>query len=115
MPALVTHVGTGHRAGAAMDRHAANRRLKRLAKTAGVRLSQMHPHTLRHTFVATMQSDARVSLRVVQIAARHADPANPYDHADEQAMPSSGCAGLVIRVRCPGHATTGIGDCIFCR
>jgi integrase len=33
----------------------------------------MHPHMLRHTFVTTML-DAGVSLRDVQIAARHADP-----------------------------------------
>jgi integrase/recombinase XerD len=34
---------------------------------------RMHPHMLRHTFVTTML-DAGVSLRDVQIAARHADP-----------------------------------------
>jgi site-specific recombinase XerD len=33
----------------------------------------MHPHLLRHTFVTTML-DAGVSLRDVQIAARHGDP-----------------------------------------
>ncbi len=33
----------------------------------------MHPHMLRHTFVTTML-DGGVSLRDVQIAARHADP-----------------------------------------
>jgi integrase len=38
----------------------------------------MHPQMLRHTFVTTML-DAGVSLRDVQIAARHADPA--YHHA----------------------------------
>jgi integrase/recombinase XerD len=59
--------------GARMDRHAATRRLKRLATMAGVRMPRMHPHMLRHTFVTTML-DAGVSLRDVQIAARHADP-----------------------------------------
>jgi integrase/recombinase XerD len=59
--------------GTRMDRHAATRRLKRLATTAGVRIPRMHPHMLRHTFVTTML-DAGVSLRDVQIAARHADP-----------------------------------------
>ncbi len=68
--------------GAGMDRHAATRRLKQLAATAGVRMPRMHPHMLRHTFVATML-DAGVNLRDVQIAARHADPRTTmrYDRA----------------------------------
>jgi len=68
--------------GARMDRHAATRRLRRLAATAGVRLPRMHPHMLRHTFVTTML-DAGVDLRDVQIAARHADPRTTmrYDRA----------------------------------
>jgi integrase/recombinase XerD len=37
--------------GARMDRHAATRRLRRLAEAAGVRISRPHPHMLRHTFV----------------------------------------------------------------
>ena len=40
--------------GARMDRHAATRRLRRLAGTAGLR-TRAHPHMLRHTFVTTMQ------------------------------------------------------------
>jgi site-specific recombinase XerD len=65
-----------------MDRHAATRRLRRLAEAAGVRLPRMHPHMLRHTFVTTML-DAGVDLRDVQIAARHADPRTTmrYDRA----------------------------------
>jgi site-specific recombinase XerD len=59
--------------GARMDRHAATRRLKHLAAIAGIRTPRMHPHMLRRTFVTTML-DAGVSLRDVQIAARHADP-----------------------------------------
>jgi site-specific recombinase XerD len=62
-----------NRAGTRMDRHAATRRLKHLAKSAGIRMPRMHPHMLRHTFVTTML-DAGVPLRDVQIAARHADP-----------------------------------------
>jgi integrase len=62
--------------GARMDRHAATRRLRRLAEAAGVPISRPHPHMLRHTFVTTML-DAGVDLRDVQIAARHADPAPP--------------------------------------
>jgi integrase/recombinase XerD len=59
--------------GARMDRHAATRRLRRLAEAAGVPITRPHPHMLRHTFVTTMP-DAGVDLRDVQIAARHADP-----------------------------------------
>jgi integrase len=68
--------------GARMDRHAPTRRLKHLAATAGIRLPRMHPHMLRHTFVTTMLG-AGVSLRDVQIAARHADPRTTmrYDRA----------------------------------
>ena len=68
--------------GVRMDRHAATRRLKHLAATDGIRMPRMHPHMLRHTFVTTML-DAGVSLRDVQIAARHADPRTTmrYDRA----------------------------------
>jgi len=68
--------------GARMDRHAATRRLRRLAKTAGIQTTKAHPHMLRHTFVTTML-DAGVDLRDVQIAARHADPRTTmrYDRA----------------------------------
>jgi site-specific recombinase XerD len=68
--------------GARMGRHAATRRLKLLAEAAGIRIARMHPHMLRHTFVTTML-DAGVSLRDVQIAARHADPRTTmrYDRA----------------------------------
>jgi len=59
--------------GARMDRHAATRRLHRLAGSAGIQVTKAHPHMLRHTFVTTML-DAGVDLRDVQIAARHADP-----------------------------------------
>jgi integrase/recombinase XerD len=68
--------------GGRMDRHAATRRLRHLAETVGIRMPKMHPHMLRHTFVTTML-DAGVSLRDVQIAARHADPRTTirYDRA----------------------------------
>jgi integrase/recombinase XerD len=71
-----------NRNGARMDRHAATRRLRRLATAAGMRMSRMHPHMLRHTYVTTML-DVGVSLRDVQIAARHADPKTTmrYDRA----------------------------------
>jgi integrase len=68
--------------GARIDRHAATRRLRRLAELAGIRTTRVHPHMLRHTFVKTML-DAGVDLRDVQIAARHADPRTTmrYDRA----------------------------------
>jgi integrase/recombinase XerD len=68
--------------GVRMDRHAASRRLKQLANAAEIRMPRMHPHMLRHTFVTTML-DAGVSLRDVQIAARHTDPRTTmrYDRA----------------------------------
>jgi integrase/recombinase XerD len=58
--------------GVRMDWHAATRRLRRLAGTAGIQIERAHPHMLRHTFVTTML-DAGGDLRDVQIAARHAD------------------------------------------
>jgi integrase/recombinase XerD len=68
--------------GSRMDRHAATRRLRPLAATAGIQAARAHPHMLRHTFVTTML-DAGVDLRDVQIAARHADPRTTmrYDRA----------------------------------
>jgi len=65
-----------------MDRHAATRRLRRLAESAGVQITQPHPHMLRRAFVTTML-DAGVNLRDVQIAGRHADPRTTmrYDRA----------------------------------
>jgi site-specific recombinase XerD len=71
-----------NRRGARMDRHAATRRLRRLAETAGIKVTRAHPHMLRHTFVTT-SFDAGVDLRDVQIAARHADPRTTmrYDRA----------------------------------
>src|ERR1035441_6095181 len=68
--------------GARMDRHAATRRLRRLAETAGIRRSEEHTSELQHTFVTTIL-DAGVDLRDVRIAARHADPRTTmrYDRA----------------------------------
>ncbi len=70
------------RAETRMSRHVATRRLQRLTFAAGITISRMHPHMLRHTFVTTML-DAGVDLRDVQIAARHADPRTTmrYDRA----------------------------------
>lgn len=63
----------GNTYGRRMDRRAAIWRLKNLAGNAGIRMPRMYPYMLHHTFVTTML-DAGVSLRDVQIAARHAGP-----------------------------------------
>ena len=68
--------------GARMDRHAATRRLRRLAETAGVRITRPHPHMLRHTFVTTMQmsgvaSDASFPGRCEDGAIGHPGPCSP--------------------------------------
>jgi integrase/recombinase XerD len=68
--------------GGRMDRHAATRRLRQLARQVSMPITRPHPHMLRHTFVTTML-DAGVDLRDVEIAARHADPRTTmrYDRA----------------------------------
>ena len=90
-----------------MDRHAATRRLRRLATTAGIQIARAHPHMLRHTFVTTML-DAGVDLRDVQIAARHADPRTTmrYDNSRELHQPGekpqvTWSAQAPNRFRCP--------------
>jgi integrase/recombinase XerD len=65
--------------GARMDRHAATRRLLRLAQTAALPITRPHAHMLRHTFVTTIL-DGGVDLRDVQIATRHADPRATMRH-----------------------------------
>ena len=68
--------------GARVDRHAATRRLHRLAEAAGVQTARARPHMLRHTYVTTMPGTG-ADLRDVQIAARYADPRTTmrYDRA----------------------------------
>jgi hypothetical protein len=60
------------RDGRRLDRHAAARRVARLARRAGI-AKRVGPHTLRHAFITT-PLDAGVPLRDVQEAASHADP-----------------------------------------
>ena len=79
-----------------MDRHAATRRLRHLAATAGVRLPRMHPHMLRHTFVTTML-DAGLPLTITEWE-EWGDPQepeaysrmkaySPYDNVERKAYP----------------------------
>ncbi len=58
--------------GQRMDRYAADRTVKRLARQAGI-TKRISPHSLRHSFI-TAALDAGVPLRDVQEAASHADP-----------------------------------------
>ena len=64
-----------------LDRHAATRIVKRLARRAGIEKT-ISPHSLRHSFI-TAALDAGVALRDVQEAASHADPRKtmPNDRA----------------------------------
>lgn len=69
------------RTGRRMDRHAAQKIVRRLARSAGIEHA-VSPHSLRHGFV-TAALDAGVPLHVVQDAAGHADPRTTrrYDRA----------------------------------
>jgi integrase len=58
--------------GQRLDRHAAGRIVRRVARRAGI-TKRVGPHTLRHAFI-TAALDAGVPLRDVQEAASHADP-----------------------------------------
>jgi len=58
--------------GRRLDRHAAGRGVRRVARRAGI-TKRVGPHTLRHAFI-TAALDAGVPLRDVQEAASHADP-----------------------------------------
>jgi site-specific recombinase XerD len=84
--------------GTRMDRHAATRRLRRLAEAAGIRIDRLHPHMLRHTFVTTML-DAGVDLRDVQIAARHADPRTTMRYDNPRELHRMREVRVVCRVR----------------
>jgi len=68
--------------GARMDRYAADRAVKRLARRAGI-TKRISPHSLRHSFITAAQVSAGVPLRDVQEAASHADPRTTmrYDRA----------------------------------
>ena len=63
-----------------MDRYAAHRTVKRLARRAGI-TKRISPHSLRHSFITAL--DAGVPLRDVQEAASHPDPRTTmrYDRA----------------------------------
>ena len=58
--------------GLRLDRHAAGRIVRRIARRTGIG-KRVGPHTLRHAFI-TAALDAGVPFRDVQEAASHADP-----------------------------------------
>ena len=102
-----------------MDRHAATRRLRRLAEQAGVPITRPHPHVLRHTF--TTMLGAGMDLRDVQIAARHADPHTTmrYDRTrnnlDATRTTSWPPAWPPAPDRTASRATPAAGDVRYCR
>ena len=67
--------------GGRLDRHAASRIVRRIARRAGIN-KRVGPHTMRHAFI-TAALDAGVPLRDVQEAASHTDPRTTmrYDRA----------------------------------
>jgi integrase/recombinase XerD len=69
--------------GLRLDRHAAGRLVRRIARQAVVN-KRVGPHTWRHAFI-TAALDAGVPLRDVQEAASHADPrtAMRYDRGGQ--------------------------------
>jgi integrase/recombinase XerD len=105
--------------GARMDRHAATRRLHRLAEAAGIQVARAHPHMLRHTYITTML-DAGADLRDVQIAARHADPRTTMRSGPQQPRPPPelhpGCLHGVRHLTQPASpAVQAAGDARHCR
>ena len=71
--------------GGRMDRHCADRIVKRLVKRAGID-KRISPHSLRHSFI-TAALDAGVPLRDVQEAASHADPRTTMRLRPSEAQP----------------------------
>ena len=82
--------------GSRMDRHAATRRLRRLAESVGIQAGRTHPHMLRHTFVTTMQIGRIASDASFGSSREHPRPA-PQRAAlrcRRPAGPSCGCGDL---------------------
>lgn len=71
--------------GRRLDRHAAGRIVRRLAKRSGI-TKPVGPHTLRHAFI-TAALDAGVPLRDVQEAASHADPRTTMRYDRRPSLP----------------------------
>ena len=94
-----------------LDRRTAHRWVRSIGKQAG--LAAVYPHMLRSAFIMAAL-DAGVPLRDVQIAARHADPAD--DHrlrppTGELRSPRRLCRGGLRRWRMIGHLARRDGIC----
>jgi integrase/recombinase XerD len=75
-----------NRRGARMDRHAATRRLQRLARTTGLR-TKIHPHMLRHTFVTTSSEDGADRRFIQQQVGHRCDTSTAiYTHVSSDFM-----------------------------
>jgi integrase/recombinase XerD len=86
-----------------LDRHAAGRIVRRVARRAGIG-KRVGPHTLRHAFI-TAALDAGVPLRDVQEAASHADPRTTMRYAPQRAFGRSRLErGRRIRRRWPSRS-----------
>ena len=95
------------RTGRPVDRKAAWKILRRLARAAGLpQAPTFHPHDLRHAAITNALS-AGVPLRDVQDAAGHADPRTTrrYDRARERLdrHPGAVLAGRLAGLRSPDH------------
>ncbi len=74
--------------GARMDRHAATRRLRHLAETAGIQIAKAHPHMLRHTYAG---HDHARRWRGLARCADRCPPRRPAHHdAVRQSPPEPG-------------------------
>jgi integrase/recombinase XerD len=79
--------------GTRMDRHAATRRLRHLAETAGIQIARAHPHTLRHAFITAAQRrgvapDATFRRRREDGAVRDGDPGTAGLRSRQQSEPA---------------------------
>lgn len=105
-----------NRRGARMDRHAATRRLRRLATTANVRLPRMHPHMLRHAFVTTMldsertSTDTQLHRRRPRPPAARPRPATPRQSERSRCQPHERGAGAGRTARPPNPSTLTAGQ-----
>ena len=93
--------------GARMDRHAATRRLHRLAEAAGIQIAGAHPHMLRHTYVTTMQVSGVASAASFGSLREHAlpGPQRAALRCPPLAGPPRGCGDLGLH-GAPGSDAT---------
>ncbi len=107
--------------GTRMDRHAATRRLRHLATTAGIHVTRAHPHTLRHTFV---HDHARRRSRPPRRPDRRPPSRPAHHHALRLGPPEPGpppelhprrLHGLRHLIQPASPGTQAPGDALHCR